>query len=91
MRRCTDPFYSRSCRPRLGGEILLEEAFVDAWVDLLLSGGWMDREETTLRECNWAIAQYKALPLTANRSAFAHEDPRTDDMYVVYEEIVSTE
>jgi hypothetical protein len=74
----------------------------------------MDRDETTLRECNWAIvslyslprlrggtsltalldctdlqAQYKALPPTAGRSAFAHEDPRSDDMYVVYEEIVS--
>jgi hypothetical protein len=51
------PSFEYDIRPRLGGEVLVEEAFLDAWCDLLISGGWMDRDETTLRECNWAIVR----------------------------------
>jgi hypothetical protein len=39
------------------GELLLEEPFVDCWADLLISAGWMDRSDMTLRECNWAIVR----------------------------------
>lgn len=44
-----------SFRPRHVGELLIEEPFVDCWADILISAGWMDRSDTTLRECNWAI------------------------------------
>lgn len=36
---------------------MIEDAFVDAWCDLLISGAWMDRDDPTLRECNWAIVR----------------------------------
>lgn len=51
------PSFDYNTQPRFGPQIVLEEAFVDAWADLLISAGWMDREEMTLRECNWAIVR----------------------------------
>lgn len=60
------PSFEYDTRPRIGGEVVLEEAFVDAWADLLISAGWMEREETTLRECNWAIVS-RLLSLSLSR------------------------
>lgn len=50
-------------RPRVHGQVVFEEAFVDAWADLLLSGGWMNRSDTLLKECNWAIV---SIPYTSS-------------------------
>lgn len=103
------------------GELLLEEPFVDCWADLLISAGWMDRSDMTLRECNWAIVRpdkplsflcerrgwltreqllcrsqvsYRAAPPAASRqerraSVESETDPRTDQVYFSFEEIVS--
>jgi hypothetical protein len=34
---------------------VVEEMFLDAWVDLLYGGGWTDVEELTFRESNWVL------------------------------------
>lgn len=37
-----------------GREEVLEEGFLDVFCDLVY-GGWMDRNENSFRECNWAL------------------------------------
>lgn len=44
------------------GGVYLEEAWVDVWADLMLGAGWMDREELTFREANWAIVRFVLFP-----------------------------
>ena len=60
------------------GRVYVEEAFLDCWADLMMGAGWLDREELTFKEANWAIVchmpdcgivlildgqiEYKALP-----------------------------
>ena len=48
----------------MGGEEVIEEAFVDVFCDLIYGGGWMDdeRREETDRECNWALVSVTVLP-----------------------------
>lgn len=44
------------------GGVYLEEAWVDVWADLMLGAGWMDSEELTFREANWAIVRFVLFP-----------------------------
>ena len=37
------------------GRVWIEEAFVDCWADLMMGAGWVEREELTFKESNWAI------------------------------------
>lgn len=37
------------------GRVWIEEAFVDCWADLMMGTGWVEREELTFKESNWAI------------------------------------
>jgi len=39
------------------GRVYIEEAFVDCWVDLMMGCGWLDTEELTFREANWAFVR----------------------------------
>lgn len=41
----------------MGGEEVIEEAFIDVFCDLVYGGGWMDSEraEDLQRDCNWAL------------------------------------
>ena len=42
-------------RPDQYGRVYIEEAFVDWWADWAVGGGWMDRDELTFKEANWAL------------------------------------
>ena len=55
--------------PIMGGEEVIEEAFVDVFCDLIYGGGWMDdeRREETDRECNWALVSGTARPSSCSR------------------------
>ena len=38
----------------MGTEVIIEEAFMDVFCDLMYVGGWMEIErEEVDRECNW--------------------------------------
>jgi len=40
----------------MGAEVIIEEAFMDVFCDLMYGGGWMEIEpEEVDRECNWAL------------------------------------
>ena len=40
----------------MGTEVIAEEAFMDAFCDLMYGGGWMEIEQEEVdRECNWAL------------------------------------
>jgi hypothetical protein len=43
------------------GRVFVEEGFVDVWADLMMGAGWMDREELTFKEANWAIVRVQIL------------------------------
>lgn len=51
------PPFGWDTEPIMGGEELIEEAFLDVFCDLIYGGGWMDdeRREETDRDCNWAL------------------------------------
>jgi len=51
----TLPAFGWDTTPVAGMEWLVEEGFADCWADLLLSSGWMDMEEGTYRDANWAL------------------------------------
>jgi len=42
----------------MGTEVIIEEAFMDVFCDLMCGGGWMEigREEVD-RVCNWALVR----------------------------------
>lgn len=42
-------------RVDIKGRVWIEEAFVDAWADLLLGCGLVDRDELTFKEANWVL------------------------------------
>lgn len=48
----------------MGGEEIIEEAFVDVFCDLVYGGGWMDleRSETLDRDVNWALVRRLVCP-----------------------------
>ena len=40
-----------------GREELIEEGFLDVFCDILYGGGWIERAETTFRDCNWVLVR----------------------------------
>ncbi|KAG8215912.1 hypothetical protein J3R82DRAFT_7884 [Butyriboletus roseoflavus] len=85
------PPFGWDTEPVMGSEEMVEEAFMDVFCDLVYGGGWMDieRGEDTDRECNWALIEFKSLPLSKNS---AHGgDPRTAATIFLFEEFVPLE
>jgi len=42
----------------MGTEVIVEEAFMDVFCDLMCGGGWMEIErEEVDRECSWALVR----------------------------------
>ncbi|WVR08331.1 hypothetical protein IAU60_005384 [Kwoniella sp. DSM 27419] len=72
------------------GRVYLEEAFVDCWADLMLGAGWVERDELTFRQANWALIEYKA---RTSRPELLQDndplsDPRRTELYFLFEERV---
>lgn len=44
-----------------GREDLIEEGFLDVFCDILYGGGWIERAETTFRECNWVLVRRRLI------------------------------
>ncbi|KAH0580415.1 hypothetical protein H2248_001917 [Termitomyces sp. 'cryptogamus'] len=83
------PPFGWDTEPVIVNEEIIEEAFVDVFCDLLYGGGWMDLESSE-RECNWALVEFKSLP--PNRSTVSGDaDPRTSTSLILFEEFVPLE
>jgi hypothetical protein len=55
-RQKSPPPFGWDTEPVMGAEVIIGEAFIDVFCDLLYGGGWMDIErEEVDRECNWAL------------------------------------
>jgi hypothetical protein len=39
------------------GRVWIEEAFIDCWADLMMGAGWVERDELTFKEANWALVR----------------------------------
>ncbi|OBZ73366.1 hypothetical protein A0H81_07159 [Grifola frondosa] len=87
------PPFGWDTEPVLGGEEVIEEAFVDVFCDLVYGGGWMDNErlEETDRECNWALVEFKSLPIARVGTVSGMADPRTSTTLMLFEEFVPYE
>ncbi|KAI0776988.1 hypothetical protein BD413DRAFT_234537 [Trametes elegans] len=87
------PPFGWDTEPVLGSEEVIEEAFVDVFCDLIYGGGWMDdeRHEETDRECNWALVEFKSLPVTRTTTVSGTADPRTSTSLILFEEFVPAE
>ncbi|KAL4076628.1 hypothetical protein V8B97DRAFT_2004350 [Scleroderma yunnanense] len=88
----TLPPFGWDTEPVMGSEEVIEEAFLDVFCDLVYGGGWMDieRVEETDRECNWALIEFKSLPV--NQSSIPPGgDPRSSTTAVLFEEFVPLE
>jgi hypothetical protein len=49
-------------------EVIIEEAFMDIFCDLMYGGGWMEIErEEVDRECNWALVSDIVLMICYHR------------------------
>ncbi|KAI1786123.1 hypothetical protein LXA43DRAFT_1065348 [Ganoderma leucocontextum] len=86
------PPFGWDTEPIMGGEELIEEAFLDVFCDLIYGSGWMDdeRREETDRDCNWALVEFKSLPL-ARTTVSGTTDPRTANTLILFEEFVPYE
>ncbi|TYJ51313.1 hypothetical protein B9479_008121 [Cryptococcus floricola] len=73
------------------GRVYVEEAWVDVWCDLMVGGGWVERDERTFREANWVIIEYKARPSKGPTVPDPMSDPRTSSVYILFEERVPLE
>src|SRR6266581_6817411 len=52
------PPFGWDIEPVMGAEVIIEEAFMDVFCDLMYGGGWMEIErEEVDRECNWALVR----------------------------------
>lgn len=102
----TLPAFGWDTEPVLGTEEVVEEAFVDVFCDLVWGGGWREEVGGLLstegpvaeveRECNWALIEFKSLPISASISspfpmAGSGTDPRTSTTLVLFEEFVPLE
>ncbi|OSD02337.1 hypothetical protein PYCCODRAFT_1425435 [Trametes coccinea BRFM310] len=87
------PPFGWDTEPVMGGEEVIEEAFVDVFCDLIYGGGWMDdeRQEDTDRECNWALVEFKSLPMSRTNTVSGTGDPRTSTSLILFEEFVPAE
>ncbi|KAI0067395.1 hypothetical protein BV25DRAFT_1819719 [Artomyces pyxidatus] len=86
------PPFGWDTEPVMGTEEIIEESFIDVFCDLVYGGGWMDleREEDVDRECNWALVEYKSLPV-AKSTASGGQDPRISTTLFLFEEFVPLE
>ncbi|KIJ08807.1 hypothetical protein PAXINDRAFT_172769 [Paxillus involutus ATCC 200175] len=86
------PPFGWDTEPVMGSEEMVEEAFMDVFCDLVYGGGWMDieRGEETDRECNWALIEFKSLPITKT-TAIPGSDPRSATIVFLFEEFVPLE
>ncbi|CCM00227.1 uncharacterized protein FIBRA_02255 [Fibroporia radiculosa] len=87
------PVFGWDIEPVLGSEEVIEEAFVDVFCDLVYGGGWMDIErcEEVDRDCNWALIEFKSLPVSKTNTVSGTTDPRTSTTLVLFEEFVPLE
>ncbi|WVQ79533.1 hypothetical protein IAT38_001632 [Cryptococcus sp. DSM 104549] len=86
------PFgWDTGVRVGVDGRVYVEEAWVDFWADIGMGCGWVEREELTFREANWAIIEYKAKPSRPEELAEPLSDPRTSSLYILFEERVPFE
>ncbi|KAI0034802.1 hypothetical protein K488DRAFT_77022 [Vararia minispora EC-137] len=86
------PPFGWDTEPVMGPEEVIEEAFIDVFCDLVYGGGWMDfeREEDVDRECNWALVEYRSLPVGRSMVP-GGADPRTSTSVFLFEEFVPFE
>ncbi|TFY57804.1 hypothetical protein EVJ58_g6801 [Rhodofomes roseus] len=86
------PSFGWDTEPVLGAEEVIEETFVDVFCDLVYGGGWLDIErcEEIDRECNWALVEFKSLPV-AESTVSGTADPRTSSTLFLFEEFVPLE
>ncbi|KZT51474.1 hypothetical protein CALCODRAFT_521347 [Calocera cornea HHB12733] len=92
------PAFGWDTHPVHGRDKRVEETFIDCWADLLLSTGWMEREEQTFRDCNWVLVEYRAAPEQTSKDQRAPStltaygsDNRSSSQWYVFEEFVPRE
>ncbi|KAI0925430.1 hypothetical protein AcW1_002909 [Taiwanofungus camphoratus] len=87
------PTFGWDTEPVMGSEEVIEEAFVDVFCDLVYGGGWMDAERCVEidRECNWALVEFKSLPISKTSTVSGTADPRTSMTLILFEEFVPLE
>ncbi|EKM51347.1 uncharacterized protein PHACADRAFT_263416 [Phanerochaete carnosa HHB-10118-sp] len=87
------PSFGWDTEPVVGAEEVIEEAFIDVFCDLIYGGGWLDveRGEEADRECNWALVEFKSLPVTRANMTSGTSDPRTSMTLILFEEFVPLE
>ncbi|EPQ53330.1 hypothetical protein GLOTRDRAFT_117311 [Gloeophyllum trabeum ATCC 11539] len=87
------PPFGWDTEPVMGPEEVIEEAFLDVFCDLIYGGGWMDNErlEEHDRECNWALVEFKSLPVSRTNTVSGTGDPRTSTTLLLFEEFVPWE
>ena len=62
------PPFGWDTEPVIGAEVIIEDAFMDVFCDLMYGGGWMETErEEVDRECNWALVSGIALKMRDHR------------------------
>jgi hypothetical protein len=62
------PPFGWDAEPIMGAEVIIEEAFMDVFCDLIYRGGWMEMErEEVDRECNWALVSGIVLKMRDHR------------------------
>ncbi|GAA5827054.1 hypothetical protein JCM11251_002224 [Rhodosporidiobolus azoricus] len=84
------PAFPYDTTPHEEGRVLIERDFVEAWADVLVSGGWA-RDE--LKESSFALVGWKARPREGEypRGKSSGSDPRSEERYVLVEEYVPRE
>ncbi|TFK46303.1 hypothetical protein OE88DRAFT_1667926 [Heliocybe sulcata] len=87
------PSFGWDTEPVMAQEEVIEEAFLDVFCDLIFGGGWMDNErmEEHDRECNWALVEFKSLPISRSNTVSGTNDPRTSTTLILFEEFVPWE
>ncbi|KZT20496.1 hypothetical protein NEOLEDRAFT_1182461 [Neolentinus lepideus HHB14362 ss-1] len=87
------PPFGWDTEPVMSQEEVIEEAFLDVFCDLIYGGGWMDNErlEEHDRECNWALVEFKSLPISRTNTVSGTNDPRTSSTLILFEEFVPWE
>ncbi|KAI0791288.1 hypothetical protein C8Q75DRAFT_805635 [Abortiporus biennis] len=87
------PPFGWDTEPIMGAEEVIEEAFIDVFCDLIYGGGWMDAEraEEVDRDCNWALVEFKSLPVSRSGTVSGTSDPRNSTTLFLFEEFVPLE
>lgn len=82
------PPFPYDITPKEANPLFVDDNFFEAWADVLISSGW-SREE--LKEVSWALVHYKCKPLRSQDLDLNLSDGRTDDVWVLFEEVVTRE